>query len=157
MRTPAVDPAIAVPAGGWHLLLRTAAAGTQSYACTRSTDGGLAWSFVGPRATLTDCAGRAIGEHSASDAGAAAPQWVLASDGSRVVGRKVASFPGSPGSVPWLLLQAIGASDAGALASVKYVQRLNTVGGAPPPDACRVEGGVEAVPYRADYDFYGAP
>ena len=150
---PAVDPSIAVPADGGTVRIHVAGSGTQNYACT-TTDAGTAWTLTGPTATLDDCAGALYGHHFASDGGAAFPEW-QATDGTYVVGRKVAAFTpdGGSASVPWLLLQVVGQGGSGELAQSLYVQRLNTDGGVA-AGACDA-GATETVPYSADYFFYG--
>jgi hypothetical protein len=151
---PQVDPSIAVPSDGGTLRIHAAASGTQNYACT-ATDAGTTWTFVGPEATLDDCTGALFGHHFASDGGAASPEW-QATDGTYVVGHKVAAFTpdGGSGSVPWLLLQVVGQGGSGPLAQSLYVQRLDTDGGVAPGPGCDA-GATQAVPYTADYYFYG--
>jgi hypothetical protein len=154
---PAADPSIAPPADAGTVIAHAGAVGTQDYACKAATDGGTAWTLVGPDAVLRDCDARTIGQHDASDAGASGPAWQIA--GSRVVGRRVAGFSpdGGAPAVPWLLLQAIDRSDAGVLAGTTYVQRVRTTGGTAPAARCSPDAGVAKVPYTADYYFYGSP
>jgi hypothetical protein len=78
----------------------------------------------------------------------------MLADGSYVIGQKVAAFDGGGGAVPWLLLRAVVHSDAGALAAVTFVQRLNTDGGLSPTSSCDMDSGIQMVPYEADYYFY---
>ena len=94
-----------------------------------------------------------IGHHFASEAGAAAPEWMLA-DGSYAIGQKIAAFDGGGASIPWLLLRAASDSDAGALSGTTYVQRIHTDGGLQPASSCDMDSGVQMVPYEADYYFY---
>jgi len=160
---PSVDPSIAVPADGGGVILHAAASGTQDYTCTQATvDGGSSytWTFVGPEAELRDCNAVVIGHHLASDGGAAYPEWIETSDGTFVVGRKVAAFTpdGGAASVPWLLLQAVAHGGTGTLGDAQYIQRLNTDGGvAPTASACDQgsTGTTQKVPYTADYYFFG--
>jgi hypothetical protein len=151
---PAVDPSIAVPADGGGLLLHASGVGTQSYACTASADGGAGWTLLGPVAQLYDCHGALIGHHFASDAGAGSPEWQTG-DGAYVIGHKVAALlaDGGTGSVPPLLLKAVGSGGSGALSRAAYVQRLATDGGVA-RGPC-VAGETLQVPYGADYYFYG--
>lgn len=151
---PAVDPTIAVPGDGGVVRIHASANGTQNYACTVNDAGSTAWTLTGPNATLDDCAGALYGHHFASDGGAAFPEW-QATDGTYVVGHKLAAFTpdGGSGSVPWLLLQVVGSGGSGPLAQSLYVQRLNTNGGAA-PGACDA-GATQSVNYSADYYFYG--
>lgn len=153
---PTVPASIDVPADGGGVLLHAAGAGTQNYACTAGTDGGVSWVFVGPQANLLDCNGNVIGQHFASDGGASSPEWITSSDGSYVVGHKVAAYTpgGGAASVPWLLLQAVDHGGTGTLSQVAYVQRLDTDGGIAPVTGCDA-GDMAQVPYSADYWFYG--
>jgi hypothetical protein len=152
---PTVPASIDVPADGGGVLLHAAAAGTQNYACTQGTDGGISWVFVGPQADLSDCNGTLIGHHYASEAGAGYPEWITI-DGTYVVGHKVAAYTpdGGSGSVPWLLLQAVDHGGTGTLSQVAYIQRLDTDGGVAPGPGCDA-GDMTQVPYTADYYFYG--
>jgi len=119
-----------------------------------SAVGAYAWVLVAPAATLADCSGVAVGMH-AAPSGAASPQWTN-SDGSVVVGHKLASFTADASAIPWLLLGAASHTGAGVMSRVAYVQRVNTVGGkaSDPCDATHV-GATSNVPYGADYYFFG--
>jgi Protein of unknown function (DUF3455) len=152
---PTVPASIEVPADGGGVLLHAAGAGTQNYACTAGTDGGITWVFVGPQADLSDCNGTVIGHHYASEAGAGYPEWITV-DGTYVVGHKIAAYTpdGGAASVPWLLLQAVDHGGTGTLSQVAYVQRLDTDGGNAPGTGCDA-GDMVQVPYTADYYFYG--
>lgn len=152
---PMTPDSIAVPADGGGVLLHAAGSGTQNYACTQGSDGGISWVFLGPQADLSDCNGTVIGHHYASDAGASSPEWITV-DGTYVVAHKVAAYTpdGGAGSVPWLLLQAVGHGGSGTLSQVAYVQRLDTDGGVAPGAGCDA-GDMAQVPYTADYWFYG--
>jgi hypothetical protein len=161
---PAVDPVLDVPDGGGGVLMHAAATGTQNYTCSQVTvDGGTAyqWVFVGPQADLADCNGAKIGQHFASDAGAAAPEWQT-NDGAFVIGKKLAAFTpdGGAASVAWLLVQATSNGGTSTLSKAGYVQRLNTDGGvAPSASTCdqNAMGTTQKVGYTADYFFYGTP
>ena len=111
--------------------------GTQNYSCT-VTDAGTAWTFVGPSAALNDCNGVLIGHHMVSDGGTAFPEWIETSDGTYVVGHKLAAFTpdGGAGSVPWLLLQGVQHGGTGTLSQAEYIQRLYTDGGIAPGPGC---------------------
>jgi hypothetical protein len=153
---PTVPTSIEVPADGGGVLLHAAGAGTQNYACTMGTDGGISWVFVGPQANLSDCNGNVIGHHYASEAGAGYPEWITTADGTYVIAHKVAAYTpdGGAASVPWLLLQAVDAGGTGTLSQVAYIQRLDTDGGVAPGPGCDA-GDMAQVPYTADYWFYG--
>ncbi len=127
--------------------------GVQIYQCS-ATATGFAWTFVAPRANLTDNRGRVIITHFGG------PTW-LANDGSKVVGKVVSSVPVSPKAIPWLLLSAAATpapgGGGGVLADASFVQRLFTVGGlAPAATTCNAKAaGVKAeVPYTAEYVFW---
>jgi hypothetical protein len=126
--------------------------GVQIYQCN-ATATGLAWTFVAPRANLTDLRGRVIMTHFGG------PTW-LANDGSKVVGSVVANVPVAPNAIPWLLLSATATpapGGGGVLADATFVQRLLTVGGVAPAAAtCNAKSaGTRAeVPYTAEYVFW---
>jgi hypothetical protein len=140
--------------------LHAAAKGTQNYACTAggAADGGAsyAWALKGPEAMLNDCNGAPIGHHFASDAGT--PEWQL-NDGTFAVAHKKAAFAVDGGAVPWLLLAVDARGGTAPLAQAQFVQRVNTRGGVAPGGGCdatrAASGGLEKVPYEADYFFFG--
>lgn len=125
----------------------TTAAGVQIYACEYDANHRLAWTFQHPEATLYDASGTAAIRHGAG------PSWE-ARDGSRIVGEKIADAP-SPNadSIPQLLLST-HATASGSLASVRYVQRLDTKGGAAPATPCTAEHQLGSSPYYARYVFW---
>jgi hypothetical protein len=150
---PIVPSAIQVPDGNKPFLLGHAI-GVQIYACNAIADG-FAWAFVAPRATLYDDNGKPIATHSGG------PTW-QATDGSKVVGRRLEGVTVDPTAISWLLLSAASTSagpDGARLADTTYVQRVNTVGGLTPPAAgcdTNTVTTVEEVPYTADYYFWKA-
>jgi hypothetical protein len=92
------------------------------------------------------------------------PTWQSSFDSSAVWGEKAASItagsdPSCPtsGSIPCLLVKAVatkkGTFGTGYLTKTTYIQRLNTVGGSAPADACKA-GDQALVPYSADYSFF---
>ncbi|RQS22721.1 DUF3455 domain-containing protein [Burkholderia sp. Bp8998] len=133
-------------------VLSTTAAGVQVYTCDYDAGHKLAWVFQHPEAMLFDAGGTLVVRHGAG------PSWE-ATDGSRITGKKLAEAPGAhPGSIPQLLLAATpAATDAkattGALAGVRFVQRLDTAGGTPPEATCSTEHAVGRFPYFARYVF----
>ena len=146
---PNAPAALGVPSGQ-VLLLTAFATGVQNYVCSDGKSG-LEWTFKGPQAELTDESGRAIGKHYGG------PTWE-ASDGSKVVGRAVASADSdSRDAIPQLLLVSTQNSGNGVLANVKSIQRLRTSGGLAPKERCRDDqlGRVVQSPYQAVYYFYG--
>ena len=86
----------------------------------------------------------------------AGPTWE-ATDGSKVVGEKVASAP-APDSdgVDWLLLKAKSHEGDGEFNQVTYIQRLYTDGGKAPEGGCNQDQGEVLVEYGAQYLFYAA-
>ncbi len=139
---PTVPKSIEAPAGA-RLLLQANGDGAQVYGCT-----GGHWVLTAPDARLLDAQGTAIGTHFAG------PTWRL-TDGSEVKGKLIASQPAPDGaSISWLLLGAVEGSGKGGFASVAYVRRTETHGGAAPKEAC-TEGKL-SVPYTAVYSFYAA-
>ncbi|SRR5712691_5532190 len=149
-RPAAVPENLRVP-DGQPLLLRAAARGAQIYTCkAKATDpAAFEWVLKQPEAELFDQSGAKFGRHYAG------PTWE-STDGSRVVGEVMQRSP-VQGAVPWLLLRAKSNEGAGVLASVKFIQRLDTVGGVAPPLGCdAANAGADArVDYSANYDFYG--
>jgi hypothetical protein len=131
-----------------QLIASTTATGVQIYMCEYDDSHHLAWLFKNPQATLYDALGRAVIRH---DAG---PSW-QAQDGSRIVGRAVAQMQStSSGSIPQLLLETTSVDKTGELSNVRYVQRLNTVGGGAPAQMCTAEHQIAYSPYFANYIFW---
>ncbi len=130
------------PAGA-KLLLEAKGDGAQVYTCTDSR-----WVLKAPDAKLLDAQGQVIGTHFSG------PTWRL-NDGSEVKGKMIASQPAPDGqSIPWLLVGAVPGSQSGKFASVAYIRRTETSGGAAPKEACT--SGELPVPYTAKYSFYAA-
>ena len=141
----AVPPSLA-PEQGAMLLGRYAAKGVQIYVC-RVKGATNEWAFKAPEAKLIDKEGRPFAKHYAG------PTWE-APDGSKAVGKVRANEPAlKTGAIPWLLLSA-ESSASGALAGVRFVQRVNTSGGVAPSGACPTVGAEQRVDYTADYIFY---
>lgn len=142
---------LAVPATNAERL-SAAAKGTQNYACQPKKDAAdtFEWAFTAPEADLFDEAGNKLGTHFAG------PTWQM-NDGSKVVGTVKEKAP-SPGSIPWLLLEAKTSEGPGRLAGVTFIQRVDTEGGKPPETGCDAAhaGEVRKVPYRATYHFFAA-
>ena len=128
---------------GARLLLEAKGDGAQVYTCTDSH-----WVLKAPDAKLLDAAGQVIGTHFAG------PTWRL-NDSSEVKGKLIASQPAPDGkSIAWLLLGAVPDSGKGKFATVAYIRRTETSGGAAPKEACT--SGELAVPYAAKYSFYAS-
>jgi hypothetical protein len=150
---PATPVQLHVPAGE-SLIKQLHATGVQIYECApaKSDPSQYEWAFRGPEAKLLTSRGSAAGKHYAG------PTWE-SNDGSAVVGEVIASSPSpQPGSIAWLLLRAKGTAGNGVFTHVRFIQRLNTVGGSAPAQACRKEqaGQQLRAAYSADYFFYGA-
>ncbi len=149
--TNAAVPSALKPPAGTMLIERLAASGSQVYVCApgekSSKPQSYAWTLKAPDAVLRAADGKSTIRHYAG------PTWE-ARDGSKVVGKLVATRQApAKGAVPWLLLSATE-TGAGTLAGIRYVQRLDTVGGAAPAGSCVTLGEETRVPYTADYAFY---
>jgi hypothetical protein len=159
-----VPPDLQVPAGN-RAFLTAHAVGTQNYICLPS-GAGLAWTFLGPQATLVDRHGRQIATHFLSpnpdEGGTPRATWQHSHDTSAVWA--VAIVPSSdprwvaPGAIPWLLLDVVGAEDGPTrgdrLSDATFIQRVRTEGGVMPAGGCTQVGQRAMVPYTTDYIFY---
>ena len=146
---PDVPAAIEAPPGV-EVVLLAHASGSQIYTCQAGADGKFAWTLKAPEAELKDQEGKVIGSHFAG------PTWKL-TDGSEVTGKAAAHVDSpEPGSIPWLLVNAVGHSANGLLTKVTTIQRVHTHGGKPPSAGCdESHPGVETKSsYTADYYFY---
>jgi hypothetical protein len=148
--SPAIDPALAPPPDA-GLAATAEGGGVQVYACETSANGQFAWTFIEPEATLYDAAGKPFGTHGRG------PTWT-ALDGSQISADAKAPLGHVTrlGAVPELLLRVTGSSGSGILAGVRFVQRIDTVGGAAPLEGCDSSHADErrAVPYGATYRFF---
>lgn len=132
-----------------HPAIETFAKGVQIYTC-KAASGSYAWTLKAPDAVLSDAKGHAIGKHFAG------PSW-QAVDGSVVVGEVLNASPApDAGAVAWLVLHAKSHSGDGEMASVQYIVRTRTEGGAAPASGCdNAHAGAEVrVPYSAVYLFF---
>jgi hypothetical protein len=123
--------------------------GAQIYHCEQAGSG-YAWHLTAPDAVLTDAAGHVAGHHFAG------PSW-QAKDGSTIVGEALVSSAGlQRNAVPWLVLHVKSHTGAGEFASVSYVVRSHTSGGAAPATGCdQAHAGAELrVPYTATYTLF---
>jgi hypothetical protein len=129
-------------------VMTTTASGVQNYSCEYDGQHRLGWVFKSPQATLYDTSGHATIRH------AAGPSWE-AEDGSRIVGHVVAQTPSdTAASIPQLLLETRSTAASGTLSSIRYVQRVKTVGGMMPVAPCSTEHEIGSSPYLANYVFY---
>lgn len=134
-------PAALQPSSSAAELASFHASGVQIYGCGPAGK----WTLEAPDAELSDAQGNRVIHHSAG------PTW-RATDGSKVVGKEIAETPSpSPLAVPWLLF-ATTATGPGLLGDVRYVQRLDTIGGVAPAGGCTA-GEKKRVPYTATYTF----
>src|SRR4051794_36356636 len=167
----AFDPRTYAPDS--KLFLVAHATGVQKYTCQANG----AWLFTDPEAVLdkTNGAPKPIGAHFLNFT-TGRPVWRL-KDGSSVEAARKASAPGAAGGGPRApppaprptprgggggargplrRPAATPAGDDGArLAATRWVQRLNSEGGAAPAGPC-APGATAAVPYTADYSFWRA-
>ena len=145
--TPAV-PEKLKPSAGEVLSLETAATGVQIYECGAGKDG-FQWVFKGPEAELFDRAGKRVGRHYGG------PTWE-ANDGSKVVAAVAARDDAPNGAIPWLLLKANSTAGSGVFGKTTSIQRLSTVGGNAPSEACgqAQAGRIARVDYKATYYFF---
>jgi hypothetical protein len=133
---------------GMNMVATTTATGVQVYSCEYDPSHRLRWVFVRPNATLYDVNGSVSIEHGKG------PTWE-ARDGSRIEGELISQAPSAtPGSIPQLLLRAKSVASGGLLADVRYVERLDTVGGSAPSAACTTEHQIGSSPYLARYVFW---
>ncbi len=146
----AETPASLQPPGGQVQLMKFHARGNQIYVCQSKNDS-YTWVFKAPEANLFSDDGSPLGRHYAG------PTWE-SKDGSRVKGKVAATAPSPDAqSIPWLLLSAASHEGSGVMSHVQSIQRLETKGGKAPAGGC--DGNNKdhelAVPYEADYTFYG--
>src|ERR1700691_1960393 len=143
-------PASLTPGEATHVVAALKASGTQIYICKRDANNKLSWAFKAPSAELYDASGELIVTHSAG------PTWAAA-DGSKITGQVLQQAPSSdqPDSIPLLLLRATNGAGPGLLSTVRYVQRLDTHGGAAPVGPCTQGGQEGRSPYIAEYVFLG--
>jgi hypothetical protein len=154
LSAPAVPTPLSVPSSQ-RPILKARGVGVQIYACRANpgqTGGApsFAWTLKAPDSSLLDERGAQIGKNYEG------PTWEL-NDGSKVVGVVQATLAAPGGdSIPWLLLKAVRNDGAGAMTTVRTIQRLDTVGGKAPASGC--DGGTQdtevRVPYEATYYFY---
>ena len=148
---PDVPEKIQAPAGE-QVVLSAHGSGSQIYVCQAAPDGKAAWSLKAPDADLLDSQGAVIGHHSGG------PSWKY-KDGSEITGKAIARMNAPySASIQWLLVSVIQHSGKkGLFSHVTSVQRINTQGGMPPPDAdcntSKLNAEVKS-PYSADYYFY---
>lgn len=164
---PPVPANLEVPAGHKPFLIASAE-GTQNYICMPSPTG-VAWTFLGPQATLFDTRQQQILTHYLSpnpaENGTPRAAWRHSRDTSTVWAVAIASSVDSnyvaPGAIPWLLLRIVGTEYGpqygDRMIRTTFIQRVNTAGGTAPVAGCSQPGDVGVrvmVPYTTDYVFY---
>jgi hypothetical protein len=143
----AATPASVAAPPDTQVVASLTASGVQVYACEFDASHRLGWVFKSPLATLYDARGQESVHHSAG------PQW-QAPDGSTIVGHVLSQAPSqTAGSIPQLLLETKSTAGSGALSAVRYVQRLDTMGGVAPTEDCATEHELGRSPYVARYVF----
>ncbi len=143
--------AVQVP-GGNQVAMETVGVGEITYQCNAKKDAvdQFEWVFAGPDAKLNDRSGKQVGKYYGPPA-----TWEHM-DGSKLTGVQVAVAPNGTGNIPNQLVKANPASGNGAMTGVTYIQRVNTMGGVAPGNACAASnvGARHIVKYQADYIFY---
>ena len=167
LAAPAVPSNLEVPPGYKAFLLEQAE-GTQAYICLPS-GAGASWTFYGPQATLFNDKGHQVMTHFLSpnpdENGTPRATWQHSRDTSIVWAVAIASSSDAdfvaPGAIPWLLLQVTGSQYGPAwgdrLTDARFIQRVNTGGGAAPAAGCSLAtdvGKKALVAYSAVYVFY---
>lgn len=128
-------------------VLRLQGRGVQVFRC-EARGPGYSWVFRLPEADLVDASGKPVIRHGANFS-------FEHVDGSRLLG-SVVDFDDAPdaNNLRWLLFSARSFGQ-GILTGVNYVQRVNTIGGMPPP---RCEAGQQnrllRVDFSAEFVFY---
>lgn len=135
-----------------RLILKAMAKGSQIYTCQAKVNvpNTFEWTLKAPEAELFDEQGQVLGRHYAG------PTWE-SQDGSKVMGQvKAKSDPVQADAIPWLLLESKSLEGKGIFGKVKWIQRLNTVGGKAPTEDCSLTSQNQEykVSYTADYYFY---
>jgi uncharacterized protein DUF3455 len=150
---PTLPPESPIAVNSGEVFLIGHAKGVQIYTCHGNGD----WGSSVPRADLVDDAGNLVVKHSEG------PLWTAAADSSAFKGVKDVGVdsPAPARDIPWLRLSKAKDSPTspvgGLLTDTKFIQRVNTQGGTPPPAAeCKTQtlNKVKEVPYKADYYFW---
>lgn len=155
LAAPEVPESLRPPAGQ-EVYLETLVSGVQVYECKARPEQPTVheWAARGGEGPLVDRAGRSLGKHFSKGG----PVWESI-DGSTVVAEVKARSPAKDSSaVPWLLLGAKSNTGAGVFGATRSIQRVHTVGGVAPPEACGSANAkqVARVPYTAVFYYYRA-
>jgi hypothetical protein len=148
---PQVPDALMVSPGE-QVAVSMFAEGVQIYQCKANEQDAtkMEWAFKAPEAFLYDNQRNELGKHYAG------PTWE-ANDGSKVIGEvKARADAPTPGTIPWLLLNAKSTEGMGTFGAVTSIHRVDTTGGSAPQDGCDLnhQGEEMRVPYTANYYFY---
>jgi hypothetical protein len=151
VQPPDVPAQLRAPADQ-SVFIEALATGVQIYECAAKPDqpATFEWAFRAPEAALADRSGHSIGKHYAG------PTWESV-DGSTVVGEAKSRDPGpTQSAIPWLLLTSKSTTGAGIFSQANSIQRVQTVGGVAPSEACSALNAkqIARVPYTATYYFY---
>jgi hypothetical protein len=159
---------------GFKPLLIGHAVGTQNYVC-KPSGSGFKFILFTPEATLFDDDLRQLTTHffspNPSEPNITDPTtisdfliratWEDSRDTSTVWAKATAAFSPDPTAIPWLKLEVVGAqtgpTGGDRLSATKFIQRVNTTGGAAPAGGCATQddvGNQAFVHYTADYVFY---
>jgi hypothetical protein len=164
---PQVPANLQVPTGAQPFSIASAR-GTQNYICLPSGKR-MAWTFLGPQATLLDHENDQVMTHFLSpnpdEGNLARATWQDSRDSSALWASAVATSNDpafvEAGAIPWLLLRVVGVeygpNFGDRLVKTTYVQRVNTSGGVAPSGGCSQAadlGKRVMVPYTTDYVFY---
>jgi hypothetical protein len=168
--TPPAVPSIITAHAGFKPFLVGHAIGTQNFICApAATESGFDWLFIGPQATLFNADLEQIATHYQSKnpllGDAIQATWQNSRDTSGVWATKMfgSSDPDyvAADAIEWLLLRVtgpqVGPTGGDKLASAKFIQRVNTVGGVKPPSSDCTASTINTrmlVYYEADYYFY---
>jgi Protein of unknown function (DUF3455) len=169
---PAVPGNLKVDEGHVPFLLLHAF-GTQNYVCV-TRGAGVGFVLFTPQATLFNEDLEEVIHHFFSpnrdplDLNIVRVAWQHSRDSSTFWGSvKDFSFDAdfvTAGAIPWLLVErrgtAAGPAGGDKLTKTTFVHRVNTAGGAVPPEGCSSFadiGRTAFVPYEADYVFYRGP
>jgi hypothetical protein len=148
-KPPEADP-LEIPSA-YALRRKLKAEGVQIYECKPKKDNPkeYEWVLKGPEAKLFDEEGKEIGKHFAG------PTWEV-TDGGKVVAQvPPEGTVAKSDAIAWLKLKVKSSEGQGWLAGVKYIQRVDTVGGLAPKTCDASYLGTELrVPYKATYAFY---
>ena len=157
LAAPAVQAAVSPPAGVGPQIAPAAneapdfvlrASGDHVYEC-RAVQGGYAWVFLNPDATLFEGT-RSVATHTTPG------QWDSSSDRSSTSGRIAGTQPAGAGNLPWALYRTQSGTGSGMFDNVTSVQRVNTSGGVAPTAGCTdtSAGSETRVGFTADFYFY---